>query len=79
MLLLIYIQQISVRRGVFVYCYCLRPTIKFLFNSVEILDFAVIHILNCAHYVVVMLNTAGETGDRYEAGRVLIVNFIGVG
>jgi len=57
-------------------CYCLHPTIIF-FNSVEILDFAVIHILNCAHYVVIMLNTSGETGetdDRYEAGRVLIVN-----
>ena len=54
-------------------CYCLHP-INFLFNTVEILDFAVIHILNCAHYVAVMLNTSGETGDRYEAGRVLIVN-----
>jgi len=55
-------------------CCCLRPTIIFLFNTVEILDFAVIHILNCAHYVAVMLNTSGETDDRYEAGRVLIVN-----
>ena len=46
---------------------CVCYFLKFLFNSVKMLAFAAILIFIYVNYVViVMLNTLGEPGDRYE-------------